>query len=88
MILHLRDVAAWMVNAAVWLGYFWRGSALWNSALREVIEPSRRNEFSVWLHPEAFTVQGQVLRGKAIRFWILGGIVVVVYFSVLLPLNR
>lgn len=76
------------MNATVWLGYFWRGNALWNSALRAVIEPSRRNEFSIWLHPEAFTGQGQVLRRKAIRFWILGGIVVLVYCCVLLPLNR
>ena len=83
-----RDVVVWMVNAAVWVGYFWRGSALWNAALRAVIDPSRRNEFTVWLHPEAFTAQGQLLRRKAIRFWILGGIVVFVYFWVLLPLNR
>lgn len=88
MISDTRDVVAWMVNAAVWLGFFWRGSALWNSALRAVIEPNRRTEFSVWFHPEAFTAQGQVLRRKAIRFWIIGGTVVLVYFWVLLPLNR
>lgn len=82
------DGVIWMVNATVWLGYFWRGSILWNAALRGVIEPSRRNEFRIWLHPEAFTAQGQVIRRKAIRFWIVGGILVLLYFCVLLPLNR
>jgi len=83
-----RDFVVWLVTAIVWLGYFWRGNELWNSALRQVIEPSRRNEFNIWLHPEAFTPQGQVLRRKAIRFWMVGGVVVLVYFCILLPLNR
>lgn len=81
------DPRSWAISTAIVLGYLWRSSVLLNSVLRELIEPSRVNEFFIVLRSSAFSDRGKRLRRRAILFWIVGGIFVLLYLCVILPMD-
>ena len=70
----------WLLDAIVVLTYFIIGAGLSTKAHRHM----RDNDFPIWdtplYNPELFTAEGDRLRRRALKFWMWGGICVLIYF--------
>lgn len=64
---------------ALVLIYFGVGIALTERAQRHLREPNKNFWFTPMYEPEKFTPVGNTLRVRALRFWLWGGIALVLY---------
>ena len=72
-----------VVDLAVLIVYFAIGSRVTNAAYAHLREPDRDLGYTPIYEPEKFHPEGEPLRRRAIQYWLVGGLAVMLYFVIL-----